>query len=284
MDKLEFALWVVVLGVTISLLGNLLWEFIPKGDEDMLLTLGAILIGICLLLIVFRHASKSQENRSTDSRSMQAPSVSSLRVVDIEDVLMWGWNGRRLLDELIRLDYRTIEGLTSAHEGQTEQWVPVFMDHPDTWRLVIDSHGEIVGYWHFVPLFDDEYQLARTGQLFESAITTDKVKFFELPGKYNAYFVSICMQARYRRTPAMRIIFDSLLDTFTELAREGVFISELCANAYSASGVALSQSLGFTYACDHIDHGKIFTSNFRAVLSLDFAKRHRELIHLYSNL
>lgn len=107
-------------------------------------------------------------------------------VADIEDITSWGWDGHRLLDELIRLDYETLEGLTVDHEGHTAQWAPVFMDHPETWRLIADAPGSIVGYWHFVPLFDADYELVKQGHLLDSQITTDRVRLFELPGWYNA--------------------------------------------------------------------------------------------------
>lgn len=208
--------------------------------------------------------------------------IPSLIVADINDVMSWGWNGRRLLDELIRLDYQTMEGLTQDHEGQTSQWDPVFMDHPDTWRLLVNAPGNIVGYWHFVPLFDTDYNLAKQGQLMDSQITTDKVRLFELPGCYDIYFVSICIQSRYRRTPAVRLLFNSILDVFADLANEGVSIREVCTNAYTPSGVALCKSLGLIYVRDHIDHGRIFLTQFSSLIQHDLFKRYPELQELYA--
>jgi GNAT superfamily N-acetyltransferase len=186
-----------------------------------------------------------------------------------------------LLDELIDLDYRTIEGLTQNHEGQTSQWSPVFMDHPDTWRLLITGPGRIVGYWHFVPLFQPEYEIAKQGQLTDSKITADTVRVLELPGWYDIYFVSICVHPPYRRTPRMRALFKAFFDVVTELAREGVFIREVCANAYTGSGDALCKDLGFKFVTNHVDHGKIYSMDFIGLLSLDISKGHQELRQLY---
>jgi hypothetical protein len=217
------------------------------------------------------------------NKSAEESPLSFLTIADIDNVISWGWDGNRLLDELIALDYRTIDGLTQAHEGQTAQWSPVFMDHPDTWRLLINGPGNIVGYWHFVPLFQQEYELAKQGRLTDSQITTDTVRVLELPGWYNIYFVSICVHPPYRRTPRMRALYKSFLDVITELALEGVFIREICANAYTLSGEALCKDLGFNFVTNHVDHGKIYATDFVNLLDHGISKGHQELRRLYES-
>lgn len=213
--------------------------------------------------------------------STKESQLSFLTVADIDNVICWGWDGNKLLDELIALDYQTIDGLTPDHEGQTNQWAPVFMDHPDTWRLIINGPGSIIGYWHFVPLFKTEHELARQGKLTDSQITTDKVRVFEFPGWYDIYFVSICILPKYRRTPALRLLFKSFLDVVMELSLEEVFIREICANAYTASGLALCKSLGLNLLTDHTDHGQIYSAEFKDLLGNELFKGYPELRRLY---
>jgi hypothetical protein len=206
-----------------------------------------------------------------------------LTVADIDNVISWGWDGQRLLDELIKLDYQTIEGLTPDHEGHAVQWAPVFMDHPDTWRLLITGPERIVGYWHFVPLFNPEYQEAKQGLLSDGQITTDIVRVMELPGWYDIYFVSICVQPIYRRTPRMRLLYKAFFDVMMELALEGVFIKEVCANAYTRSGEALCKDLGFNFLTNHVDHGKIYLAQFSDLLEQDISKNYHDLRRLYGS-
>jgi hypothetical protein len=208
-------------------------------------------------------------------------SVQSLQVADIDDIIKWGWDGVRLLDELIKLDYKTMDGLTEVHEGQISQWAPVFMDHPDTWRLIINAPENIIGYWHYVPLFGQEYTLAMNGKLMDSEITTDKVKIFELPGWYNIYFVSICILSQYRRTPAIRLLFDSLISVVTNLASEGVMIKEILANAYTDSGKSLCKSLDMKFLKKHEDHGEIFFAEFNDLLNSSIFQQYESLKKLY---
>jgi hypothetical protein len=205
-------------------------------------------------------------------------------IADVNDILNWGWDGKRLLDELISLDYKTMDGLTPEHEGQTEQWASVFMDHPDTWRLIINSNKDIVGYWHFVPLFDNYYDIAKTGNLLDSQITADKVKLFELPGSYNIYFVSICLLPQMRRTWAIRMLYLSILDVIETLSLDGVFIKEICTNAYTSSGIALCKNFGFSYIGEHVGHGKIFLKSFRELIDHDLFNNYPNLKKVYLNL
>lgn len=207
--------------------------------------------------------------------------IECLFVADINSVLAQGWDGARLLDELIQLDYQTIDGLTPDHEGHTAQWAPVFMDHPDTWRLITNSTKDIVGYWHFVPLFDDEYQRARSGLLIDGEITTDKVRIFEMPGLYDIYFVSIGLLPKYRRSRAITLALKSIAGVFVDLAGEGIFIREICANAYTSSGEAMCKSIGMKYVKDHADHGRVYCAKFPALLSEGLFSDNPELRRLY---
>ena len=209
-------------------------------------------------------------------------SVSSfLTIADIDDVISWGWDGNRLLDELIKLDYQTIDQLTQEHEGEIGQWAPVFMDHPDTWRLLTAGPEKIVGYWHFVPLFSTEFELAMSGRLTDSKITTDLVRVLELPGSYDIYFVSICALPLYRRTLRMRPLFRSFFDVIWDLALEGVRVRRVCTNAYTPSGEALCKDLGFRLEQKHSDKGTIYSLEFSDLLNHDLCNRHPELLELY---
>jgi hypothetical protein len=209
-------------------------------------------------------------------------SVSSfLTIADIDDVISWGWDGNKLLDELIKLDYQTIDQLTQEHEGEIAQWAPVFMDHPDTWRLLTAGPEKIVGYWHFVPLFSSEFDLAMSGRLKDSQITTDLVRVLELPGWYDIYFVSICAQPLYRRTTRMRPLFRSFFDVVLDLGLEGVRIRRVCTNAYTRSGEALCKDLGFRLEQKHSEKGNIYSLEFSDLLNHDLCSRHPELLELY---
>jgi hypothetical protein len=207
--------------------------------------------------------------------------VEDLFIADVNSVLANKWTGAELLEKLIEIDYATIEGLTSDHEGIVEQWSPVFMDHPDTWRLLTNITRDIVGYWHFVPLFADEYRKAKAGLLLDGDIATEKVRIFELPGTYDIYFVSFCLLPKYRRTKALMMLALSLAEVLLQLAKEGVFICEICANAYTGSGEALCKSFGMQAHSPHADHGKIYAGMVVNLVKHELFNGYDELRELY---
>lgn len=212
----------------------------------------------------------------------EAVGIENLHIADINSVVSAGWSGEQLLEQLIRLDYQIFEDLQHADEGVPKQWAPVFMDHPDTWRLLTTEAREVVGYWHFVPLFSDEYEQAVRGCLVDGEITADKIRLFELPGWYDIYFVSIGLEPKYRRPKAVAKLFHSLLAVADELAKSGIYLREVCANAYTPSGVALCRSLGMTYRRDHRERGRIFTASFTALLDTIPLEGKESLIALYA--
>ncbi len=201
-----------------------------------------------------------------------------LHVSDVNSVVAAGWSGVELLERLVALDYQVFEDLAASHEGAPDQWAPVFMEHPETWRLLTTGEKEVGGYWHFVPLFEEDFELALQGYLLDSELTADRIRLFELPGWYDVYFVSIGIQPRFRRPRAIAQLFNSLLDSLDALARDGVYIRQVCANAYTRSGVALCRSLGMTEVGVHQEHGRIFLGTMANLLQQSsLASRHTVL-------
>jgi hypothetical protein len=216
-----------------------------------------------------------------DSYRAAAVSGSRVSVGGIESILDWGWDGVRLLQEFIALDYETLAGLKVSHEGTPAQWAPIFMEHPQTWRMLFDRPKNVIGYWHYVPLFPEDYDLAISGRLLDSLITADRAQYFEFPGRYRIYFVQVCLRPRFRFPRITSLLFTSVFNVLLELAREGVFVEEVCANAYTETGRALCRTFRLTTMGPHIEHGEIFASNVGAVLSHSLAARLPQLHALY---
>jgi hypothetical protein len=206
--------------------------------------------------------------------------LEELRVTDFTDVMEWNWSGPQLLEKLISLDYKMFDELTPEQEGSVSQWAPVFVDHPDTWRLLTTPNHEIVGYWHFVPLFDEDFQRALCGELRYAEITTDRVRVFEFPGSYPIFLVSFSLLPGFR-TRGYKLLFGSLLDVLLELAKERVFVDQICANAFSAAGDSLCKTFKMTCLGTHIERGKIYVTNTNDALQHEFCQDYKELRTIY---
>ena len=235
----------------------------------------------------FRHFLKSLGLPDAASAPLppwpQPSGVEELHIATLDNVVSWNWTGEKLLEKLIALDYQLLDELTPEQEGHVSQWAPVFLDHPDTWRLLITPGNEIIGYWHFVPLFENDLQQALQGKLLDSEITTDKVRVFELPSHYSIYFVSFGLLSIYRKTKAFKLLLNSLFDVLLDLAKDGIFVKEVCANAFTDSGAALCKTFGMTYLVPHTEHGKIYITSMVDVLRLDICNEYSELATLYRN-
>ena len=164
------------------------------------------------------------------------------------------------------MDYLTIGGLTHEHEGDPDQWAPVFMNQPDTWRLLIGDNDSIVGYWHAVSLLPDVYKIAKSGRLIDSELTVDKVSLMDFEGKYDLYVVSVGLLEKYRTRKNKQLLAESFYDALDKLAQEEIYVREVIANAYSAEGVALCKSFGMTEIGSHIDTGLMFCASFGSFL------------------
>lgn len=214
-----------------------------------------------------------------DVRSEAQP----LSVAGIGDVLDWGWDGVKLLKKFIELDYETLENLVATHEGSPEQWAPVFMNHPETWRMLVSGPQEIRGYWHFAPLFPNDVERARRGLLLDSEITANRVRLFELPGEYDIYFVLLCLHPRYRHPRHVRHLFRSILDVFKELTEHGIFVRDVVANAYTDAGESICRSFNLTELGKHSERGIVYGGSMRDILCSSFGALNPQLAEIYRN-
>ena len=87
----------------------------------------------------------------------------------------------------------------NGDEGTPEDWARVFQDYPDTWRLILNKGGRILGYWHVAPLHDHYLEGVRTGSFKAGEVTKDKLKLFHMfPGTYDVFFVIVVLRKEYR--------------------------------------------------------------------------------------
>jgi CHAT domain len=208
----------------------------------------------------------------------------SLAIADLETMLAWGWTKETLQEDILRLDYACMEGLTQLHGGTVAQWAPIFFDHPSSWRILVRGQNHMVGYWHFVALSRDDFALAMAGKLSDESLSASTVMSFEVPGDYDIYFAGLVIDPVYRTPASFTMLFGSLLDTLYSLAEDDVYIRRVCTNAFTASGVSLCRTLRMKEVVDHFDHGKIFLAPMAQLLEQKIAGMHPKLQRTYRAL
>lgn len=189
----------------------------------------------------------------------------SYLVVDEKTVREWGWTPEYQVKQCMELDYETIDHITPEHEGDIAQWVSIIREHGQTWRILVDDNQQIIGYWHFVPLFDEDYELMKEGDLPDGNIRLDQIPRM-LPGEYNIYFISICLKVLYQKEMAILRLLESIVDVVDELASQDIYLKNVCTLAYTASGKALCKQLGLKLH-KHLAHGDIYTHDMLDLLN-----------------
>lgn len=104
-------------------------------------------------------------------------------------------------------------------------------------------------------------------------ITPDRIRLFELPGRYPIYFVSFGLLPRYRRTKAYKLLLESLFDVVRGLAADGIVVDQVCANAFTASGEAMCKTFGMSPVAQHSDKGRVFLSTMSDILAKDVCRQ-----------
>ena len=208
--------------------------------------------------------------------------IPKLSVAGIEEVRKWGWTPEKLLDEIVQLDRDCIPEMTLTDEGTPGQWLPIRTQHPDTMRLLVEKPGTLAGYWSFVPLFDQDFALAREGKLVEGELTADRIPEFELGGRYHMYFVMMALKPQFRHCEAIHALYHSFFGVMENLAEKGVFFDEVVTNAYTPSGVGVCRSLGMQFLTRHVNHGDIYWTKLYPLPNTPAAKEHPKLSSLYA--
>ena len=225
---------------------------------------------------ISKSVSMALEGRESGDNSLP-----KLHVGKIDDVISWGWNSVKLVDELEKIDYEVIEDLRPEDEGDTAPWARIRFNHPDTWRILYRSPGEIAGYWSYVPLFSENLDMLKNGEIIEGQISEEMVPAMELAGHFKVFFTMLALREKYRGTSSIHLLYHSFLRVVEDLAKQGIFFDEISANAYTPAGVAVCKSFGMSFVRDSPSKGKIFSMRFYPFPKTTVFAEHPVLNELY---
>jgi hypothetical protein len=180
----------------------------------------------------------------------------------------------------ILIEQSTIENLTDEYIGSFSQWVDLMKALPDTHRYLVVG-GEIVGFWHFLTLDANSFQLAKDGKLVEGSIGLDNLENINVPGEYRGYFVSLSILPGHRSIYNMQLLLNSFVDLLTKLADKNIFIVEWCANALTKEGKAMCKSMKLNYVCDNVMMGQVYHADIVRIFNAPLMKKNRRLHEMY---
>lgn len=226
------------------------------------------------------------------SDRQQAPiageSTGNLRVLDLAGIQGWGWDACRFAEEVSAFRARTIEGLPSQAMGESQVLGPVYFEHPDTWRILVDAQSQILGVWHFLSLSEDAMRIAMEGGLNVRDIHSGILTPLDHPGHYDIYVLTYAVAPVWRLSAASMAFARSMFDVYHALAVRGIFVRRLGANFVSKEGIGIARALDLGFVCEHQVLGDVYGADFPSLLErLQYTDRRgafvRQLKELYAH-
>jgi transcriptional regulator with XRE-family HTH domain len=183
------------------------------------------------------------------------PSNATYTSFESKDVILKYGNFHAFLEHLIKMDYSALSYYDDKFEGTADFWAPIFEEDEYTWGALA-KNGDVIGYWSFLVLNDEAFEKTKNGKLIEPSLTNEDLAFMYRKGRYKIYVSMVILDENYR-TPAA---FDALLNNFSEklekLARDGFFISDVCAYAVKSDTLARSHGVRLCAAMGMKEVGK----------------------------
>lgn len=229
---------------------------------------------------IINFATKKINARNKSRNHLES---NQYKIVDINTLLKMGWTIRDYVKTSTLLSLELMEGLTEEHITELEKSIRVVAEQPENRRILLDNNNKMVGMWSFKPFYDDIFQKTKNGELFDSEIRPNMMPTLIPGGIYNIYFSNIVLKEEYRKTIIFKILLFSVIELIEKWANEGIFINEICAQAYTDSGLNLCKSIGLTFHKKHIDHGDIYCGYVYDLVEKPFCKDFKNLRSLYKN-
>jgi hypothetical protein len=182
---------------------------------------------ICRLLAAFTKLAGSPAIRSDISGKLEVVKGSMVS----KDILQQAFLvGQRTFGETVMPSF---SGMERMHEA-----------NPDVYNLLIESStGMCVGYTSVVPL--DQTGLEETLHSSFDHIHPRQIQSFSFPGFYFVHLSSIAVDPAYRDlSNAYSILNNALLEDFLKLTEKDIYIVGMSADAITANGHRICQSLG----------------------------------------
>ena len=193
-----------------------------------------------------------------------------------------------LLDRLIEIDTQVLPHLRVPEEGTPEQWFPILQESPSTWR-VLTHGGEVVGYWLYLCLTPEAFDLATEGRLRDGEIAPSMVEFplpLDSSQTYRMYIVMFGVDPPHQGPAADMILLRDFVSEMQAAAEAGVFFSEVCTVAFSSKSAFLCRQIGMCSIADYRycreeEVGEVFYLEGSQIADAGLIASNRRLADLY---
>lgn len=145
---------------------------------------------------------------------------------------------------------------------------------PDCWRVFVNSTMQIVGYWVFISLTANAYELFSSGKVNEKNLTIQDVRFVDMPGWYKGYLLLSGVITEHRTPPVTNMVYNSWLNTLESYSKMKIFFSEIASMVYSLGGMSSLANIGMTSYANYNYGGKMFRYQLSKIEEITYLKKY----------
>lgn len=199
-----------------------------------------------------KKSSVQSGKSSSDSVRVIPPARNSYTskacMVTYEDLQRIGMDALSIAERLMENDHLLYEDIDKEEEGTADGWAQYLDNYPETFRYLVNEGNEIVGYWAFLALSEEDHlERMRKGSLSESEFDVSNTEFIGFPGDYYAYILNLSVNRGYNTIPNYRLLFESLTDQLLAYAEEGIFFRSWFVNLFRKDHEAMFKRTGFRF-------------------------------------
>lgn len=214
----------------------------------------------------FDQAEEANEtidrNVNTELKNSNGGSDCEYRVMSYDDIISGQGNIDAIRDEIVSI----VNSVISPDNNEGLQSNLTMLENiSESWRVLLNKDGDLVGYWVFVALQEEYFERAKKGTLNEAEISLETIEFIDFPGTYKGYLLLSGTKPEARTAMLVQKLYESMALHFEHLATRGIFFDEICAVAESPMGISAMRKLGMKEICAHEFGGKVFAGSLSKI-------------------
>lgn len=169
-----------------------------------------------------------------------------VREMDLGALVVEGIDFATVMRQVVQLDVDLFRDLILPTEagpthwvGAVDDWMRVFTNFPETWRVWLSGTNEVLAYWNWANPEPRTFSRAMAGDYPEAEITVESLRPVGTSERVNIYGPALYVRADIQKSVkawlAARVVA-SFLYHLKRLERSGVRFSEICTPVATADG------------------------------------------------
>lgn len=181
---------------------------------------------------------------------------------------------------MLNLFTESIDNLADDNVSTLDEMITINKKQPESRRIMFKG-DEPIGCWSLSPLFEKEFERDCRGEFYVSEFGTITMPTF-IKGVYDIHFGVICIKEEHRNFTTFNLLLSSIVKFIEDLALNGIYINNICTQAYSDNGKSLAEGIGLNYTIKHKDgKGDVYVGTIKDLLNKPFLRDFTLLKSLY---